>query len=55
MTTCDEHKIAERRPEAVRVQAPHAHKGVGDALRAAYAPKTIELPAEFADLLAKLN
>jgi hypothetical protein len=41
--------------ELQRISAPPVHEGVGKALRAAYLPRTRELPKDIAALLARLG
>jgi hypothetical protein len=44
-----------QRMTAEAVVLPKDHEGIGNALRSAYLPRTVDLPKEFRDLLNELN
>ena len=46
---------AQRGRHALFVPAPPCHEGVGNALRAAFAPPPKNLPDDFLDLLARIS
>ena len=47
--------VCQNRYTTPDVVVPHAYDGVGNALRSSYASATVDLPAEFAELLDKLR